>query len=120
MMWNIGGKRSEVLPHSLLQNACLDLKEFDLSSQDKAMLGYVMELTISPTSMEKKHVDNVRKTGFSDREIHDIVMIVSCFSFMNRLADGTGVTCLPKQQPFATELLGAEAWSQHICWSHGE
>ena len=84
------------------------------------MLRYVMELTIAPTNMEKNHIEDVQRTGFDDREIHDIVMIVACFSFMNRLADGTGVACSPKQQEFATELLGCEAWEQHMRWCSGE
>ena len=119
-MWKIGEQRNQVLPHSLVQKAAQRLQEFDLSIQDKAMLEYVIGLTIAPTHIEKNHIEEVRKTGFDDRELHDIVMIVACFSFMNRLADGTGVACSPKKQGFATELLGLEAWGQHMRWCRGD
>ena len=96
------------------------LDGLDLPAADRAMLRYVVALAIDPGKMRAEEVELLRAAGFSDREIHDIVMVVSCFSFMNRLADGTGVTTLEPRYELARELLGDEALEQHLAWSRGE
>ena len=70
--------------------------------------------------MRSTHVEELRQQGHSEREIHDIVMVVACFSFMNRLADGTGVTVQEGRYDLARRLLGEEALRQHLAWSDSE
>ena len=41
--------------------------------------------------MDKSDVKKLQKTGFSDREILDINLVVSYYAYVNRLADGLGV-----------------------------
>jgi alkylhydroperoxidase family enzyme len=96
------------------------LEELDLPTEDRAMLRYVVALTIDPGKMRAPEVKFLREAGFSERGIHDIVMVVSCFSFMNRLADGTGVTTQEGRYELARELLGDEALQEHLAWSRGE
>ena len=118
-MWSIGAEREDNSPPQIIAIANQELLQFDLLMKDQALLHYVISLTVSPTTMRQKHIIALQEAGYNDREIHDIVMIVSCFSFMNRLADGTGVTCLDKSRSFAVQLLGEDAWNAHLAWSKG-
>ena len=69
--------------------------------------------------MNKSEVLALEDLGFSNVEIHDIAQIVACFSFMNRIADGTGVTVKLAQSKAAVELLGEDAWARHLAWAEG-
>ena len=55
------------------------------------MLGYAIKLTTEPGEMNEADVDGLRAVGFSDRDILDIVEVVSYYAYVNRIADGLGV-----------------------------
>lgn len=55
------------------------------------MLEYVDKLTRTPGKVNQDDVDKLRGVGFDDRQVLDIIMICANFSFMTRLADGTGI-----------------------------
>ncbi len=57
--------------------------------------------------------------GLSSRECHDVVHVVCCFAYMNRLADGLGVTVNQEWAGWARKLFGDQAWSDHQAWSRG-
>ena len=42
--------------------------------------------------MEITDVNKLREVGFSDRDILDIVEVTAYYAYVNRLADGLGVT----------------------------
>lgn len=56
------------------------------------MLAYVEKLTRTPGEMEQSDVETLRSAGFSDRDILDICTVVSYYAYVNRIADGLGVT----------------------------
>ena len=56
------------------------------------MLGYAIKLTTDPGEMNEADVDNLRAVGFTDRDILDIVEVVSYYAYVNRIADGLGVS----------------------------
>jgi uncharacterized peroxidase-related enzyme len=68
-----------------------DYKKADITNKEKAMLDYSYKLTLFPWDMAKTDVEDLKKVGFSDREILDINQIVSYYAYVNRLADGLGV-----------------------------
>ena len=68
-----------------------DYKKADITIKEKAMLDYSYKLTLFPWDMTKTDVEDLKKVGFSDREILDINQIVSYYAYVNRLADGLGV-----------------------------
>ena len=68
-----------------------DYKKADITNIEKAMLDYSYKLTLFPWDMTKTDVEDLKKVGFSDREILDINQIVSYYAYVNRLADGLGV-----------------------------
>lgn len=51
--------------------------------------------------------------------LHDVVHVVCCFSYMNRLADGLGVTARPEAGSGAERLLGADRVAAHRRWASG-
>ena len=56
------------------------------------MLDYAAKLTQTPWAMQAQDVEILRQHHFSDRAILDINQIVGYFAYVNRLADGLGVT----------------------------
>lgn len=94
------------------------MADFDfLGPRKLAILQYTIWLTLKPGAVTAGHLVPLREAGLSDAEIHDVVQVVCCFSFMNRLADGLGVSILEGREALAIELLGAEALREHRAWS---
>jgi alkylhydroperoxidase family enzyme len=92
-----------------------------LSQEAQVVLSYVVRLTLAPATMRAEHLVPLRTHGLSDREVHDTVQVVACFAFMNRLADGTGVTLMmAERHALATELFGREILEQHLAWGRSE
>ncbi|MBL8163103.1 MAG: peroxidase-related enzyme [Anaerolineae bacterium] len=63
-----------------------------LSPADRAMLDYAAKLTLTPHAMQEADVQALRQAGFDDRAILDIAQIVAYYAYVNRIADGLGVT----------------------------
>ena len=68
-----------------------DYRQADLLDEDRAMLEYAEKLTLRPGDMEETDVETLRDAGFSDKAILNINLVVSAFSYLNRVADGLGV-----------------------------
>ena len=88
--------------------------------EHRALLHFVARLTLAPRQSRAAHVDELRDAGYSDREIHDVVNVVCCFSYMNRLADGLGVTDPNSADgAWARELMGEVRCAAHAEWAAG-
>ena len=96
------------------------LTALSLDKETLALLSFVIRLTAWPSSMTKSEVQHLEEAGLDTLAIHDIIQVVACFSFMNRLADGTGVTLRADRTDLAIELFGDEAWQRHQAWSSGD
>jgi uncharacterized peroxidase-related enzyme len=55
------------------------------------VLAFAAKLTQSPGAVAQVDVDAVRKAGWSDQTVEDVICVVSLFGFLNRLADGFGI-----------------------------
>ena len=55
------------------------------------MLDFAAKLTRTPTAVESADLEELRRHGFDDGAIHDIVQVAALFSYYNRLADGLGI-----------------------------
>ena len=62
-----------------------------ISSQDRAMLDYVVKLTKDATKVWKDDHERLRSVGFDDRGILQITLIAAWFNYINRVADALGV-----------------------------
>jgi uncharacterized peroxidase-related enzyme len=69
-----------------------DYTQASLSQADRAMLDYAAKLTRTPAAVSPDDVQALRRAGFDDRAILDIAQITAYFAFVNRTADGLGVT----------------------------
>jgi uncharacterized peroxidase-related enzyme len=69
-----------------------DYTAADLDPANRAMLDYVAKLTLTPYEMLPADVENLRAAGFSDRAILDIAQITAYYAYVNRIADGLGVS----------------------------
>lgn len=70
----------------------MDYTQADLSDADRAMLDYSAKLTQTPGDMIRGDVEKLKTAGFSDRAILDIAQIVAYYAYVNRIADGLGVS----------------------------
>ncbi len=68
-----------------------DFNSIELSSRLQCILDYVFKLTKNPSYVKKIDIDGLRNSGFSDKDILDINLITSYFSFVNRIALGLGI-----------------------------
>lgn len=59
------------------------------------MLGFAARLTRSPAQMRPDDIEALRSVGFSDRDVLDIVEVIAYYAYVNRIADGLGVTLEP-------------------------
>ena len=55
------------------------------------MLTYVEKLTLRPGDMVRSDVEQLRSSGFTDRDILDIATVTAYYAYANRIADGLGV-----------------------------
>jgi uncharacterized peroxidase-related enzyme len=67
----------------------------DLQPGEREMLAFARKLNFHPPRVTAEDVQRLRDAGFDDRAVLDIVLVVSLFNFMNRLADGLGVEAEP-------------------------
>ena len=67
-------------------------QEAPLEAAERALCAYADKLTRSPGAMVAQDVEELRAAGWSDLEIHDTCQIVAYFNYVNRLADGLGVS----------------------------
>ncbi|MEX2239209.1 MAG: peroxidase-related enzyme [Burkholderiales bacterium] len=56
----------------------------------RPLLAYAKKLTVSPARMTQADADAVFAAGWSERALHDAVLTVCLFNFMNRLLEGHG------------------------------
>ena len=73
-----------------------DYTQADLTPTDRAMLDFVVKLTLTPGKMVEQDLEPLRDQGFDDPAIHDIVQVTGLFAYYNRLADGLGIDLEPE------------------------
>jgi uncharacterized peroxidase-related enzyme len=84
----------------LADQVAADYRRASLAPADRAMLEFAERLTHAPWNMGRANVEELRRHGFDDRDIHDIVQIAAYFNYINRVADGLGVAPEPFMQPW--------------------
>lgn len=57
----------------------------------KPILRLARKLTESPAALTQADTAAVYEAGWDEKALHDAVMVVCCFNFMNRLLEGHGV-----------------------------
>jgi len=91
-----------------------------IDAPESAIIRLAGRLTLAPGGMTAEHISQAQAGPLDERAVYDVVMVSACFAFMNRLADGTGVTLMADRYALATELFGEEALRQHLRWGAGQ
>jgi uncharacterized peroxidase-related enzyme len=69
-----------------------DYTKASLSKRERAIADHAVKLTRSPQDVTEKDVEHLRAAGLTDREILDVTLVASYFNFVNRVANGLGLT----------------------------
>lgn len=73
------------------QLANLRPEQGSYSEKELALLDYVKVLTLEPANVRDKHVERLRKVGWTDEQIFEASFITALFAFFNRMADAYGL-----------------------------
>jgi uncharacterized peroxidase-related enzyme len=68
-----------------------DFRQATLNAKDKAMLEYAEKITLTPSEVGERDVENLKQAGWSEVEILDIAAVTSYRNFITRIADALGV-----------------------------
>jgi uncharacterized peroxidase-related enzyme len=68
-----------------------DWRKARVTDRERAILSYAEKLTLTPSNMEKRDVEQLIAAGLSERDVLDVNQIIGYFAYVNRLADGLGV-----------------------------
>jgi uncharacterized peroxidase-related enzyme len=72
-----------------------DYRKADIGEKDIAMLDYARKVTLEPNACRRSDVVALRKLGFRDADILDIVQVAAYYNYVNRIANGLGVELEP-------------------------
>jgi uncharacterized peroxidase-related enzyme len=75
----------------VVESVISDYTRAAISSAERALLDFAVKLTIEPWAMEEADMARLRASGWTDRAILDLSLVVAYFAFVNRLAHGLGV-----------------------------
>jgi alkylhydroperoxidase family enzyme len=114
----LADRLDSIAPKDMMAHVDARLPEL-LDGADLAIVRVVARLCVRPRSMTAAHLQPLRDAGLGDVGIHDVVQVVACFSYMNRLADGLGVGIEARKRPWAVELFGEDAIEAHLAWANG-
>jgi uncharacterized peroxidase-related enzyme len=81
----------------------LNIDTAPVSEKMKALLKLALKVTEHGKSVNKEAIEEARKKGASDIEIHDTVLIACLFCFYNRYVDGLA-TALPHDADYYNDL----------------
>ena len=76
---------------SLLDALLSDVETAPVDSKLKPILAYAKVLTLTPTKAQQRDVEAIFAAGWTERDLHDAILTVCLFNFMNRLLEGHGV-----------------------------
>ena len=79
----------------LLDALMADVDTTPIDKRFRPIFRFLKKLTVTPYRMIQVDADAIYAEGWGERDLHDVIMVCCCFSFMNRLADGHGLASDP-------------------------
>ena len=76
---------------ALIEQLVADVDIAPVEARLRPLLQYARKLTLEPARMTQRDADAVFAAGWAEAELHDAVLTVCLFNFMNRLLEGHGV-----------------------------
>tara|TARA_B100001939_G_C16724548_1_gene522726 strand:+ start:298 stop:600 length:303 start_codon:yes stop_codon:yes gene_type:complete len=83
--------RSETEDQKLVDEIADDWKKSRLTEQQKAICYLAEKLTLNPGKIAKNDLQKIKEFGYEDKEVSEVVQIISYFNYINRVADGLGL-----------------------------
>ena len=80
-----------------------DIQSSPVSEKMKSLLTIASLVQVSGKNVATEHIEYARKSGATDLEIHDTVMIAALFCFYNRYVDGLA-TIAPSDPVYYAEM----------------
>lgn len=74
-----------------LEMLLVDPATADVDERLRPILAYARKLTLEPARMTERDAQAVFDAGWGEQELHEAVLTVCLFNFMNRLLEGHGV-----------------------------
>jgi uncharacterized peroxidase-related enzyme len=95
---------------NLIDEVKSDFRSAPISNKLKALLGIAHQVQKGGKYVTAEHIEEARREGATDLEIHDTVLIAAAFCMYNRYVDGLG-TSTPKD-PAVYLAMGARLAEQ--------
>ena len=84
-------KAYDDVPDSAVDRMFDDLEAAGIEPKMIPILRVAGKLTEEPSSLTEADTQAVYDAGWDEKALHDAIMVVCCFNFMNRLLEGHGV-----------------------------
>jgi len=68
-----------------------DIETAGFDNKIKPILRFAKKLTEAPSSLTDADARAVYDAGWDEKALHDVILVVCCFNFMNRLLEAHGV-----------------------------
>lgn len=78
-----------------------DLEETPVSNKMKSLLKIAGKVQKSGLEVKPEDIENARKNGATDEDIHDAVLVAAAFCMYNRYVDGLGTTLPENSEEYA-------------------
>jgi uncharacterized peroxidase-related enzyme len=79
----------------------MNYRAADLEPRHRAMLDFAVALSETPWVIEEQDRDDLRRVGFSDRDIWDIAAVAAFFNMSNRMASAVDMRPNPEYHALA-------------------
>lgn len=79
------------MPRTVIEGVIDDLDASPIDPALKPILRFAKKLTLTPHAMSQSDADAVYAAGWSERALHDAILVTSRFNYMNRLTLGHGL-----------------------------
>ena len=84
-------KAYEDIPREAVDRMLADMETAGFEERMKPILLLARKLTQAPADLTDADTRAVLDAGWDEKALHDAIMVVCCFNFMNRLLEGHGV-----------------------------
>lgn len=84
-------KAYEDIPRQAVDRMLVDLEAAGFDEKIRPILRLARKLTQAPADVSDADTQAVLDAGWDEQALHDAIMVICCFNFMNRLLEGHGV-----------------------------
>ncbi|UAM99055.1 carboxymuconolactone decarboxylase family protein [Polaribacter litorisediminis] len=89
----------------LIEALVEDVDTSPVNHKEKLLFKYLKKLTLSASKLTQEDADDVFKAGWSEEDLHEVILVGCLFNFYNRLLDGHGIKGNPAIYQFGGEHL---------------